>query len=265
MDRISKALELAKKPRRRTTAKWAGGSPQSIDYTHTRKVELDPTHLKDNYVLTALEDKRVIDSYKLLRTRLLHRMQQNKWKTLGITSARENEGKTLTSINLAISIAMKLNFTVVLVDADLRKPSVHKCLGFTPELGLSDYLESDILVEDIIVHPGVDRLVVRPGKGSRYHASELLASPRMAHLVSELKARYSSRLVLFDLPPVLVGDDVVAFEPYIDAAILVVEDGRSRADDLTMAIQLLEETQLIGTVLNKSTEERIGSAYDYYY
>lgn len=264
MDRISKALELAKKPRRRASANWSGVT-ESIDYTHTRTIELDPGHLKDNYVLTGLEDKRAIDSYKLLRTRLLHRMQQNKWKTLGITSAGENEGKTLTSINLAISIAMKLNFTVVLVDADLRKPSVHKCLGFTPELGLRDYLESDILVEDIMIHPGIDRLVVLPGKGSIYHASELLASPRMAHLVDELKARYSSRLVLFDLPPVLVGDDVVAFAPYVDAAVLVVEDGRSRADDLTLAIQLLEETQLIGTVLNKSTEERSGSGYDYYY
>ena len=264
MDRISKALELAKKPRRRASANWSGVT-ESIDYTHTRTIELDPSHLKDNYVLTGLEDKRAIDSYKLLRTRLLHRMQQNKWKTLGITSARENEGKTLTSINLAISIAMKLNFTVVLVDADLRKPSVHKCLGFTPELGLRDYLETDILVEDIMIHPGIDRLVVLPGKGSVYHASELLASPRMAHLVDELKARYSSRLVLFDLPPVLVGDDVVAFAPYVDAAVLVVEDGRSRADDLTLATQLLEETQLIGTVLNKSTEQRSSSGYDYYY
>lgn len=264
MDRISKALELAKKPRRRTHANW-GVSPQSIDYTQTRKVELDPELLRDNFVLIGLEDKRVIDSYKLLRTRVMHRMQQNKWKTLGITSARENEGKTLTSVNLAISIAMKLNFTVVLVDADLRKPSVHKCLGFSPKLGLSDYLESDIPVEEIMIHPGVDRFVVLPGKDSIYHASELLASPRMAHLVGELKARYPSRLVLFDLPPALVGDDVVAFAPYIDAAILVVEDGRSRADDLTMAIQLLEETQLIGTVLNKSTEERSSSGYDYYY
>jgi protein-tyrosine kinase len=264
MDRISKALELAKKPQRRTHTNW-GVIPQSIDYTHTKKIELDPGHLKDNFVLTALEDKRVIDSYKLLRTRLMHRMQQNKWKTLGITSARENEGKTLTSINLAISIAMKLNFTVVLVDADLRKPSVHKCLGFNPKFGLSNYLESDIPIEDIMIHPSVDRFVVFPGKDSAYHASELLASPRMVHLVDELRARYPSRLVLFDLPPVLVGDDVVAFAPYIDAAILVVEDGRSRADDLTMAIQLLEETHLIGTVLNKSTEKRASSGYDYYY
>lgn len=263
MDRISKALQLAKKPRS-GSSRWRGGAAEEIDYTHTRKIELDHDFLRDNFIIGGLEDKRIIDTYKLLRTRLLHRMQQNNWKTLGITSARENEGKTLTSINLTISIAMKMNYTVVLVDADLRNPSVHKSLGFSPEYGLADYLKEDIPLEEIMIHPGINRLVILPGSKSVDGASELLASPKMAHLVKDLKSRYPSRLVLFDLPPVLVGDDVVAFAPSLDAAMLVIEDGKSRSDELAMAMQLLEETELIGTVLNKSSEEP-ASGYDYYY
>lgn len=265
MDRISKALELAKKPRRGGGSRWSGEVSQDIAYTHTRTIELDQDHLRDNLIIGGLEDNRVIDTYKLLRTRLLHRMQQNNWKTLGISSSRENEGKTLTSINLAISIAMKINYTVILVDADLRRPSLHKCLGIEPEYGLSDYLESDIPIEDIMIHPGVNRLVVIPGSESVSGTSELLASPKMVDLVKELKSRYPTRLVLFDLPPVLVGDDVAAFVPYLDAAMLVVEDGRSRSDELGLAIQLLEETELIGTVLNKSTENPGGRVDSYYY
>ncbi|MEN8133514.1 MAG: CpsD/CapB family tyrosine-protein kinase [Pseudomonadota bacterium] len=265
MDRISKALELAKKPRRGGDSRWSGEISQDISYTHTRTIHLDQDHLRDNLIIGGLEDKRVIDTYKLLRTRLLHRMQQNNWKTLGISSSRENEGKTLTSINLAISIAMKINYTVILVDADLRRPSIHKCLGMDAEYGLSDYLESDIPIEDIMIHPGINRLIVIPGSESVSGASELLASPKMINLVKELKSRYPTRLVLFDLPPVLVGDDVVAFAPYIDAAMLVVEDGRSRSDELGLAIQLLEETELIGTVLNKSTENPGGRVDSYYY
>ena len=264
MDRISKALQLAKKPRSHSGHRWRGDISQEIDYTHTRTVQLDHDYLRDNFIIGGLEDKRIVDTYKLLRTRLLHRMQQNNWKTLGITSARENEGKTLTSINLTISIAMKLNYTVVLVDADLRNPSVHKSLGINSEYGLCDYLREDVPLEEIMIHPGINRLVILPGSVSVEGASELLASPKMSHLVKDLKSRYPSRLILFDLPPVLVGDDVVAFAPSLDAAMLVVEDGKSRSDELAMAMQLLEETELIGTVLNKSSEEP-ASGYDYYY
>ena len=264
MDKISKALELARKSqsRRPSAGRWQAQSVNGIAYTHTRSVALDPQHLRDNLIIGGIEDKRVIGAYKLLRTRVLQRMQQNNWKTLGITSTAENEGKTLTAINLAITIALKQNYTVVLVDADLRRPSIHKNLGFVPELGLIDYLESDAAIEDILVHPNIDRLVVLPGNDSTHDASELLASPKMAHLVEDLKLRYTSRLVLFDLPPVHVADDVLAFAPHLDTAMLVLEDGRSRSDLFAKAIELLEGTEIIGAVLNKSTEP--GSSHDYY-
>ncbi len=236
---------------------------KDISYTYTRAVPVDIGFLRAQRVIGGIQDKRIIDAYKLLRTRVLQRMQQNNWKTLGITSPGEHDGKTLTAINLAITIAMKLNYTVLLVDADMRRPNVHNLLGFQPTLGLRDYLESKSAIEDILIHPSIDRLVILPGRGVAHDSSELLASPRMVELVEELKLRYPSRLVLFDLPPVLVGDDVVAFAPNLDTAMLVVEDHKTQADELARTIDLLEGLDLIGTVLNKSTEDTQG--YDYYY
>lgn len=265
MDRISKALELARKSHRSTEGRMVRTDMEKdISYTYTRTVPVDIDFLRNQRVIGGIQDKRVVDAYKLLRTRVLQRMQQNNWRTLGITSAGEHDGKTLTAVNLAISIAMKLNHTVLLVDADMRRPNVHNLFGFQPTLGLRDYLDGDASIEDILVHPSIDRLVILPGRGAGDGSSELLASPRMVELVEELKSRYASRLVLFDLPPVLVGDDVVAFAPNLDTAMLVVEDHKTQADELAHTINLLEGVDLIGTVLNKSTEEN-RQGYDYYY
>jgi len=266
MDRIAKALELARQSQRASASgrMLQPGTERDISYTYTRTTPVDIGFLRKQRVIGGIQDKRVIDAYKLLRTRVLQRMQQNSWKTLGITSAVEHEGKTLTAVNLAISIAMKLNYTVLLVDADMRRPNVHNLFGFQPALGLRDYLESKASIEDVLVHPSIERLVILPGRGAGDGSSELLASPRMVDLVEELRSRYPSRLVLFDLPPVLVGDDVVAFAPNLDTAMLVIEDGRSQADELNRALDLLEGVDLIGTVLNRSTEEN-AQAYDYYY
>ncbi len=264
MDRISKALDMAKKVRRPGGPIQHVEQEKSITYTQTRRVLLDYHHLQINRVISALSDKAIIDAYRLLRTRVMQRMQQNGWKSLGITSAAENEGKSLTALNLAISVAKKLNYTVVLVDADLRRPTLHKILGFTPELGLSDYLESGIPVEKILIHPEIERLVVLPSKEGVVDSSELLASPRMLNLVHELKSRYPSRLVIFDLPPVLVGDDVVSFAPHIDSIMVVIEDDKTQSNELGRALELLENANVIGNVLNKSTRPLSDSSYYYY-
>lgn len=265
MDRIAKALELARKSQRPAGGRMLQAEAEKdITYVYTRTIPVDIGYLRKQRVIGGIQDKRIIDAYKLLRTRVLQRMQQNNWKTLGITSAGEHDGKTLTAVNLAISIAMKLNYTVLLVDADLRRPNLHNLFGFQPALGLRDYLESDASIEDILVHPSIDRLVILPGRGAGDGSSELLASPRMVELVEELRSRYPSRLVLFDLPPVLIGDDVVAFAPNLDTAMLVVEDHKTQADELARTIDLLEGVELVGAVLNKSTEEN-HQAYDYYY
>ncbi len=266
MSQISKAIEIARQQGSYVDSSLHNQdtrNSQQSDISKINHVQTDESILRENKVLTAIDDESIIDTYRLLRTRVQTRMRQNNWKTIGITSAGKNDGKTLTAINLGISIAMKQNVTVVVVDADLRNPSIHNVFGFKPQAGIGDYLTSDISIDDILVNPGIDRLAIVPGNNRTQASSELLSSPKMARLVKELRTRFPTRIVIFDLPPVLVGDDVVAFAPNLDAALLVVEEGSTESDKLKKSIELLENVEIIGTVLNKSKDT--SQSQEYYY
>lgn len=141
------------------------------------------------------------------------------------TSPSLGNGKTVTAINLAISLAREVNQTVLLVDLDLKRPAIGRYFVDGPTRGISDYVSHDAELADLLIHPGIERLVVLPGNESFAHSSEILSSPRMTQLVEELKSRYEDRLIIFDMPPVLASDDVIAFLPYLDAVMLVAEDG----------------------------------------
>ena len=234
-----------------------------IEYTQSRVVNLFKKHLEKNHILTPDTDKVIVNSYKVLRTRVLQQMQQNGWTTLAITSPRPDEGKTLTAINLSISMALKLDYTVLLVDLDFRNPSIHDRFGFEPKYGLGEYLAGKVRLEEVFVNPGINRLLILPEKESRNHSSEILSSTAMEQLVDELKNRYPSRIIIFDLPPVLVGDDVLAFSALADAALLVTQEGKTTTDDLNRAISLMEHQHLIGTVLNRSSVTNEFSNYGY--
>ena len=201
-----------------------------------------------------------IDIFRQLRTKVLRRLRENKWNSLAITSAAPDAGKTFVTANLAIALAMEVNQTVLVVDADLRNPNVGWFFGLNVEKGLLDYLSEDMPLSSILINPGIQRLVVLPGKGFTTHSSELLSSPKMVNLVNELKFKYDSRIILFDMPPLLNSDDTLLFMPNFDAALLVVEDGKTTAEEVRRSLQILEETELMGLVLNKS-KESTGDAY----
>lgn len=237
--------------------------PSNVEYTRSRVVTLSNRHLQKSRVLTPETDKVIVNAYKVLRTRVLQQMQQNGWTTLAVTSPRPDEGKTLTAINLAISMALKLDYTVLLVDLDFRNPSIHSRFGFEPKCGLSDYLAGHIRLEEVFVNPGIKRLLLLPEQEPHSHTSEILSSTGMEQLVEELKNRYPSRIIIFDLPPVLVGDDVLAFSNNADALLLVVQEEKTTTDDLNRAIGLLDGKNLIGTVLNRSSVKNEFSSYGY--
>ena len=204
---------------------------------------------------------QVADAYKVLRTHVLQRMRTNGWRTLAVTSPGEGNGKTLTAINLAISLAREVNQTILLVDLDLRRPAIGRYLLDGPTRGLSDYLTEGAELSELLIHPGIERLVILPGNHSFTQSSEMLSSPRMVQLVQELKTRYADRLTLFDMPPLLAGDDVIAFLPYLDSVMLVIEEGKTTQDELEHAYQLLGEKNIMGTVLNKSDDSSSGVGY----
>lgn len=263
MDRLSKALDLARGKRERVSASSGKRRSPNIDYSQTQVMKASPNTLDISRIIGINESEGpLVDAYRLLRTRLVHRMEQRSWKTLGVTSPGPKEGKTLTAINLAISIAKEGKYTVMLIDADLRRPAVHRYFGIAPEHGILEYLTADLPLERILVSPGVDRLVVVPGRRSSAGASEHLSSPGMRQLVEEVRERYPNRLIIFDLPPVLIGDDVVTFSPMIDALLFVVLDGKTVKTELEKASELVKEQDVVGVVLNQ-TEDQIQS-YDYY-
>ena len=265
MDRIADALERARenagpigviRSNRTTRRREENGDAGSgrIRYTRTRTVTISAEVLREQRIVGGFESGAYKDSYKILCTQILQRLRHNGWNALAVTSPRGREGKTLTAINLAISLAQEVDQTVLLVDADLRTPHVHRYFGLPAGSGLSDFLIGNASVEDILVHPGIARFVILPGGGALLNSSEMLGSQKMMSLVQELKTRYPSRIVIFDLPPVLSAADSLAFSPYVDAAVLVVEEGGTDRDDVHRAAEMLSSTRLIGTVLNKSRQ-----------
>ena len=196
MERIKAALERAQQERQQSGAPTGslphapegGGPVDSIQYSQTRTIEVPKRILREQRIITGFEPGHFVDAYKILRTQVLQRLTENNWNALAITSPGEHEGKTITAINLAISLAMEINYTVLLVDADLRHPSIHTYFGFRPELGLSDYLTRDVPLPEILIHPeGLGHCVILPGGQPLINSGEMLSSPKMARLVDELK------------------------------------------------------------------------------
>jgi len=260
MNPLTKAVQLAKQDQLQKggVARRNALVPGKIVYSQTRTVTLYPGWLKQNRILTGEASDEAARAYKVLRTQVSQRMRQQGWKTLGITSPGHGEGASLTAINLSISLALEPHHTILLVDANLRHPSIHTYLGIDVELGLREHLLDGMAIEQMLVHPQQNqRLVLLPGSKPTSNSSEMLSSLDMLELVQQLKKRYPSRLVVFDLPPVLESDDVLAFAPYLDAMLLVVEEGKTQREQLARAAELLQATNqnLIGTVLNKSAEQ----------
>lgn len=226
-----------------------------ITYTRTRVLAPSSALLQENRVVGSVSHDAVADAYKILCIQVVQRLREREGNALAIVSAGQSEGKSLTAINLAISLAREVDQTVLLVDADLRKPSIHRFFGFRPDAGLSDHLISGVPLDRILVNPGIERFVILPGGRPLPNSAEMLGSVKMQKLVAELKERYPSRVVIFDLPPVLSVADALAFAPYVDAALLVVQENRTRREDILRALEMLGSMEVIGTVLNNSTTE----------
>ena len=220
-------------------------------YHHTVIKQIDFDNLENNKIISICHGNAVADQLKILRTQILSQLKKLKGNSLLITSANPGEGRTVTAINLAITLSQQIDGTVLLVDADLRNPSIHTLLGFDAENGLSDYLRGKAQIADLLVNPGMHRLVVLPGGKAIPNSSEHLGSPRMEALVNELKERYTDRFIIFDSPPLLTSADALVLSRFIDGILMVVEAEKTSKEDLKRAMELLRDQPVIGTVLNK--------------
>ncbi len=250
-------METTKQPTNHSKSALPADS-EKITYTQTRIVPIDVKHLRENRIVTGYKPGKWLESFKMLRTRCLQSMDAMNWKTLAITSPNKDAGNSLTAANLAISIAMELDRSVLLVDANFQNPSICRLFGINAKAGLSDYLLNDTPLNEILVNPSIDRLVLLPaGSQNILNSTEILRSPKMVRLVNEMKNRFASRIVIFDLPPLLSQADTLGFSPYVDCVLLVVDEGHTKTDELKHAAALLKDVKVLGSVLNKATDNKI--------
>ena len=270
MDRITKAIELAKEKNLANMGVQAANvAPQSVTkvnhtVAHARQVDVDQSVLEKMKVLSTFVDEPGADAYRLLRTRVLQRMRQNNWNTLGVTSTHPKAGKSLTAINLSIAIALDSNYSALLVDADLRRPSIANYFGLDVEKGIGAYLSGDTPTNELLITPGIEDFAILPCEKGQSGASELMNSPKMTRFVQQSKKSSANQITVFDLPPITVGDDVLSFSANLDAIILIVEDGVTERPDVQHALHLLKDVNVLGCVLNKSSEAN-NSTYGGYY
>ena len=223
---------------------------------------VDEQLMESNRVVLKVSDIGAQQAYRILRTRVQQRMLARDWRTLAITAAGAGEGKTLTAINLALSLVRDLNTWVYLVDLDLQRPRVAQYLGMRFEKGLNDYLSNRAGFDDIIYSPGVERLAIIPNAEIMEHSSDVLGSPRMHELCETLANEQTRPIVIYDLPPLLMSDDVIKFAPNFDCALLVASEGVTSRAGLEKAQEILREMNFLGVVLNRSSE-RLESSYYY--
>jgi capsular exopolysaccharide synthesis family protein len=211
-------------------------------------------------VLPQVADRSARRSYKILRTRLLQRFAANNWRSVAVTSTKSGEGKTLTTINLAVALSQEPNTRVCLVDFDLQRPRVAAQMGLRCERGLGEYLLGEVEAGQVIYNCGLPSLVVIPNTRTFEHSSEMLASARTQDLLQLIQAEMPNHIVVFDMPP-LTSDDVLTFAPRVDGVLLVVAEGRTERSLLEKAKELLAEMNLLGVVLNRSAERDDESPY----
>jgi len=204
-----------------------------------------------------------VAAYRMLRTRLLHLARTKQWTTIAVTSAGPNDGKTLTALNLAFSMAREKSREIVLLDLDMRNPSVCRTLGVQPARELRDYRALGGTAQGMFFTAGNDNLLISGSTTPTDEASELLSSPRFDQLLGDLRRGTVDPIVLIDLPPVLVTDDALVVAPKIDAILVVASEGLTSRADLTKALDLLSEFPIAGVVLNRAAETTPG--YDYGY
>ncbi|HEB55497.1 MAG TPA: exopolysaccharide biosynthesis protein [Gammaproteobacteria bacterium] len=227
---------------------------KNLTYHKTQVQPVSPKQLRENRIIAGFPNEPNSSQFRILRTQVIQELRENGWNSVAITAAHSDAGKSLIAANLAVSLSLMTNITVLLVDLDLRKPSIHRYFDLDVEKGIFEHLTQGIPLENILINPGFERLVILPGSEPTNSSSELLASREAVDMLDEIKNRYESRVILYDLPPLLGIDDAMVILPHIDSSLLVVEANKTTEVELNQSLQVLEDHPLIGIVFNKADQ-----------
>ncbi|OIR07118.1 tyrosine-protein kinase YwqD [mine drainage metagenome] len=225
-----------------------------------------------NFITADALRSRLADEFRVIKRPLLVNAQGKgeipieNGNLIMVTSALPGEGKSFTAINLAMSIAMEMDIRVLLVDADISHPSVHKYLGLPVTKGLLDVLlDEDLDMREVMVHTNVEKLTILSGGKSYKHATELLASESMRRLIAEIGSRYSDRIIIFDSPPLLVTTESRVLATHMGQIVMVVEAGKTPHAAVKQALTTIESCPVVMMMLNKSAASHAGGyGYGYY-
>jgi receptor protein-tyrosine kinase len=246
-----------------------------IATTPRNYIEIDLQSLSNrNFVSIATERRLIYEEYRVIKRKLINNAFGGLSSTLKhpnlilVSSSRPGEGKTFTSVNLALSIALEQDKTVLLVDADVLRPNVSRTLEISTPLGLTDYLSStDVNASDIIYSTNVERLKLITAGKPHHLSTELLASDKMIELVNEFASRYPDRIVIFDAPPLLGVNETSVLAGMCGQAVVVLEENKTKLNELDKALSLLPKELAVGFVINKayySRDKGYGYGYGYY-
>jgi exopolysaccharide/PEP-CTERM locus tyrosine autokinase len=258
MDYIEKALEKhsRKEDRQSHSVKDTGFLPGDTSGL------ISPNGIDPGVVTILQPDSLAAEQYKNLRTHILRSKMTKGYRTFLITSALPGEGKTITLVNLAVSIALGMDETVLLVDTDLRNPGIHRFMGLKTTQGLSDYLTCPgIELRELLLKTSIDKLTILPAGPIPPNPVELINSRKMTELITEVKERYDDRIILFDSPPLTTLADARIIGFRVDAIILVVESRKTPREVVSKAISALADANIIGVVFNRADEP----SPEYYY
>lgn len=238
-----------------------------------KKVELNLVKLRDVGMVTPdAERSSIAEEFRAIKRSLIMQAFENPKESskpnnlIMVTSSLPGEGKTFCSINLALSIAMELDHTVLLVDADVARPSILRNLGLQPEAGLMDVLlDQNLDIADVLLKTNVDTLSILPAGTSHRHATELLASQTMSRLLNELANRYRDRIVIFDSPPLLMTSEARVLATQMGQIVMVVEGEKTTQNALKNSLRQIESCANVNLIYNKAKAFRSGELYGYYY
>lgn len=238
----------------------------------SRLVEIDLARLRAmGYLTPGATRNQIADDFRVIKRPLLAKTQGesaqgvNNANLIMVTSAMPGEGKTFVAVNLAISIAMELDRTVLLVDADVSRPSVLSRLGLSPSTGLLDVLsDASTVLSDVLLRTNIDKLTLLPSGAGRVEATEILASEGMSRLLSDIATRYPDRIVIFDAPPLLPSTESRVLATRVGQVIVVVEAKHTPQRTVVQALATVESCPVVMTLLNKAARSEVGFYYGYY-
>lgn len=271
MDRIRQAVLRAREdqPKSVSTNNPAPSIAAANTYSAQRDISLDGfDHVECDFSnfgrnrIISNEQDPVLNSYRVLRTRVLQKMDENGWKTIAVASPASGAGKSVTAINLAIAIGSKQGSRSTLIDLDFYRPSVARYLGLEEFPSTLDYFEGKKSLRDVTVRPNLPNTLVLANERVSRRGAEHLTSARADEMIDRAVNEYQSRAVIFDMSPLLGCDDTLAFLPKVDCILLIAASGQTRVAELKESKRLLEDANLIGTVLNKAPS---ALAPNYYY